>query len=79
MPEELKHDYTDLIPEAILSAIESIGYETSGRMLALNSYENRVYQVGLEDGAPLIAKFYRPERWSDAQILEEHQFSLELL
>src|SRR6185503_2930852 len=49
-----------------------------GRLLALNSYENRVYQVGLEDSPPLIAKFYRPERWSDAQILEEHAFGAEL-
>jgi Ser/Thr protein kinase RdoA (MazF antagonist) len=47
-------------------------------LLALNSYENRVYQVGIEDDAPLIAKFYRPERWTEAQIREEHQFSLEL-
>ena len=49
-----------------------------GRFLALNSYENRVYQIGIEDGDPLVAKFYRPERWSDDQILEEHQFSFEL-
>ncbi len=49
-----------------------------GRLLALNSYENRVYQVGIEDEQPVVAKFYRPARWSDAQILEEHAFALEL-
>ena len=79
MPEELKHDYTDLIPEAILSAIESIGYETSGRMLALNSYENRVYRCELEGGGAVVGKFYRPDRWSDAAIGEEHRFAFELL
>lgn len=51
---------------------------SDGRLLALNSYENRVYQAGMEDGPPLIAKFYRPERWSDAAILEEHAFVAEL-
>ncbi|XLM22453.1 phosphotransferase, partial [Chromobacterium piscinae] len=50
----------------------------SGSLLALNSYENRVYQIGIDDAPPLIAKFYRPQRWSDAAILEEHAFSLEL-
>src|SRR5690606_922639 len=48
------------------------------RQLALNSYENRVYQVWLEDETPVVAKFYRPARWSDAQILEEHAFAQEL-
>jgi Ser/Thr protein kinase RdoA (MazF antagonist) len=62
----------------VIDAVESAGYLSDARLLALNSYENRVYQVGIEDGTPLIAKFYRPERWSDAQILEEHAFSLEL-
>jgi len=76
---ELKQDYTDLTPETILSAVESVGYETSGRMLALNSYENRVYRCELEDGAAVVAKFYRPDRWSDEAISEEHQFALELL
>lgn len=70
--------YSQLNPDLILNAIESIGYRCSGSLLALNSYENRVYQIGLEDAAPLIAKFYRPARWSDAAILEEHQFALEL-
>jgi Ser/Thr protein kinase RdoA (MazF antagonist) len=62
----------------VIDAVESAGYLSDARLLALNSYENRVYQVGIEDGTPLIAKFYRPERWSDAQRLEEHAFSLEL-
>jgi Ser/Thr protein kinase RdoA (MazF antagonist) len=66
-------------PEQVLQAVESLGFSCSGRQLALNSYENRVYQIGLEDDqAPLIAKFYRPARWSDAAILEEHAFTLEL-
>jgi len=79
MPEELKQDYTDLTPETILSAVESLGYEGSGRLLALNSYENRVYRCELESGGAIIAKFYRPNRWSDEAIDEEHQFALELL
>ena len=70
--------YCNLTPDTILDAVESVGLETDGRQLALNSYENRVYQVGIEDGDPLIAKFYRPGRWSDAAILEEHAFALEL-
>ncbi|MDE2306090.1 MAG: serine/threonine protein kinase [Gammaproteobacteria bacterium] len=70
--------YADLSPEAVLAAVESAGGATDGRVLALNSYENRVYQIGIEDGEPLVAKFYRPARWSDAAILEEHAFALEL-
>lgn len=70
--------YADLSPETILSALESVGYQPSGGMLALNSYENRVYQIGMEDAPPLVAKFYRPERWSDASIQEEHDFTLAL-
>ena len=70
--------YQDLTPDVILAAVESTGRRSDGRLLALNSYENRVYQVGIEDGAPLIVKFYRPDRWSDAAILEEHAFSREL-
>jgi len=62
----------------VIDAVESVGYLSDARLLALNSYENRVYQVGIEDSVPLIAKFYRPERWSEAQIQEEHRFSLEL-
>lgn len=71
--------YANLDPSLILDAIDSVGFVTSGSLLALNSYENRVYQVGIEDSAPMIAKFYRPNRWSNETILEEHQFALELL
>ncbi len=67
-----------LSPDQILNAIEAQGYPCDGHLLALNSYENRVYQVGIGDGETLIAKFYRPERWSDKAILEEHGFSDEL-
>jgi Ser/Thr protein kinase RdoA (MazF antagonist) len=70
--------YAGLTPERILDAVESVGLRSDGRLLALNSYENRVYQVGLEDGPPLVAKFYRPGRWSNAAILEEHAFTREL-
>ena len=70
--------YDRLTPDVILDAIESTGYFADGRMLALNSYENRVYQIGIEDEKPLIAKFYRPGRWSDEQILEEHDYTQEL-
>jgi len=70
--------YAGLTPDVILNAIDSIGFRTDGRLLALNSYENRVYQVGIEDEKPLVAKFYRPARWTDAQILEEHAFTAEL-
>ena len=70
--------YEGLTPDAILDALESIGLRGDGRLLALNSYENRVYQVSLEDDSYAVAKFYRPNRWSDAQILEDHAFSLEL-
>jgi Ser/Thr protein kinase RdoA (MazF antagonist) len=70
--------YATLGPDQILTAIEASGYRCDGHLLALNSYENRVYQIGLEDGAKIIAKFYRPERLSDAAILEEHAFLAEL-
>ena len=78
MPESAGHPYDGLTPEVILGALDSIGLRTDGGMLALNSYENRVYQIGLEDAPPVVAKFYRANRWSDAAILEEHEFSLEL-
>ncbi|MDX1698779.1 MAG: serine/threonine protein kinase, partial [Thiohalobacterales bacterium] len=71
-------DYARLTPDVLLDAVEACGYRTDGRLLALNSYENRVYQVGLEDATPLIAKFYRPGRWSNEAILEEHAFAGEL-
>ena len=74
----MSHPFDTLTPDLVLDAVESIGYLSDARVLALNSYENRVYQVGIEDETPLIAKFYRPGRWSNEAILEEHQFSLEL-
>lgn len=72
------HPFESLTPEVILDAVESTGARCDGRLLALNSFENRVYQVGLEDGTYVIAKFYRPDRWRDEQILEEHAFLAEL-
>ncbi|CAM3471622.1 serine/threonine protein kinase [Parendozoicomonas haliclonae] len=73
-----QHPYEALTPDTVIDAVESLGYLSDARILALNSYENRVYQVGIEDEQPIIAKFYRPERWSDEQIKEEHTFSQEL-
>ncbi len=70
--------YATLTPDTVLNALDSIGLHSDGRLLALNSYENRVYQIGMEEGPPLVAKFYRPARWPDAAILEEHAFTLEL-
>ena len=76
--QDRRHPFEELAPERILDAVESRGYRCDHRIMALNSYENRVYQVGIENAEPLIAKFYRPERWSREQILEEHEFTLEL-
>jgi Ser/Thr protein kinase RdoA (MazF antagonist) len=70
--------YSKLSPETVLDAIEAVGFRCDGRVLALNSYENRVYQIGIEDGVPVVAKFYRPARWTDAAIREEHAFAGEL-
>ncbi len=70
--------FRELRPDDILDTLEELGFHCNGRMLALNSYENRVYQVGIEDARPVVAKFYRPARWSDAAILEEHAFAAEL-
>ena len=70
--------YAGLTPDVILNAVESIGLRTDGRLLGLNSYENRVYQIGIEDSKPVVAKFYRPARWSDEQILEEHAYTAQL-
>lgn len=72
------HPYEALTPDVVIDCVERSGLISDARIFPLNSYENRVYQVGIEDNEPLIAKFYRPGRWSDAQILEEHQFTLEL-
>lgn len=71
--------YAGLTPDCILDALQAHGWRGDGRMLALNSYENRVYQVWLEDGEVVVAKFYRPKRWTEAQILEEHAFAAECL
>ncbi len=73
-----QHPYANLTPDKVLDAIEAVGYPCDGRLTALNSYENRVFQIGVEDQVPIIAKFYRPDRWSHDQIAEEHAFSLEL-
>lgn len=70
--------YDDLGPEVVLDAVETLDLLTDGRLLALNSFENRVWQVGLDEGEPVVVKFYRPGRWSDEAIEEEHTFSAEL-
>ncbi|HZF18123.1 MAG TPA: phosphotransferase, partial [Burkholderiales bacterium] len=76
--------YSGLTPDTVLDALASVGFAGDGRLLALNSYENRVYQVWLEgeetrnSPASVVTKFHRPARWTDAQILEEHAFTLEL-
>ncbi|MBK7264324.1 MAG: serine/threonine protein kinase [Rubrivivax sp.] len=70
--------YLELTPARVLDALDAVGLRPDGRLLQLNSYENRVHQVFLEDGSAVVTKFYRPGRWSDAQILEEHAFALEL-
>ncbi|HDZ55992.1 MAG TPA: serine/threonine protein kinase [Pseudomonas xinjiangensis] len=75
---DTQHPFALLTPDTVLDAVESLGFTSDARTLTLNSYENRVFQIGIEGAQPLIAKFYRPERWSDEAILEEHQFSLEL-
>jgi Ser/Thr protein kinase RdoA (MazF antagonist) len=78
------HPYSALTPEVVLDAVSGAGLRPDGRLLAMSSYENRVYQVWLEDDAPAVAgssavvKFYRPGRWSEAQIDEEHAFAREL-
>lgn len=71
--------YEGLTPERMLDAIDSMGFLTDGSLTALNSYENRVYQVGIEEADPIIVKFYRPGRWTNAMIDEEHQFIFELV
>lgn len=73
-----QHPFETLTPGFIMDAVESQGFRCDCRTFALNSYENRVYQVGIDEQSPLIAKFYRPQRWSKGQILEEHQFCFEL-
>jgi len=75
----MHHAFESLTPDVVLDALDSVGLRGDGRLTALSSYENRVYQVQLEDGGAVVAKFYRPERWSQAQILEEHSFAQELM
>ncbi len=70
--------FEDLSPDTILDGLAGAGFDPDGRISALNSYENRVYQAGVGDGSFVVAKFYRPGRWSDAAIVEEHRFTLEL-
>ena len=70
--------FSGLTPDHVLDALQTIGLYGDGRLLALNSYENRVYQAGIDDGAPVIVKFYRPQRWSDQAIMEEHAFTAAL-
>jgi Ser/Thr protein kinase RdoA (MazF antagonist) len=70
--------FAGLNPDCVLDAASAAGLDPDGRLFALNSYENRVYRLGREDAPPVVLKFYRADRWSDAQILEEHAFALEL-
>ncbi len=74
----IEQPFSALTPDGVMNALDSVGLAPDGRLLALNSYENRVYQVGMTEGPPLVVKFYRPGRWSDAAILEEHAFVSEL-
>jgi len=76
-PDEIS-DFYDLGPSEILDAVEMLGLKVDGSLLALNSYENRVYRVGIESDRPVVVKFYRPQRWTNETILEEHHFALEL-
>ena len=73
-----RRPFTSLTPDIVMDAVESVGYPPDARILALNSYENRVFQIGIADQEPIIGKFYRPNRWTDAQILEEHDYTLDL-
>ena len=73
------HAYAALTPDVVLDALSELGLDVDGRLTALSSYENRVYQAMLDDNSAVVAKFYRPKRWSDAQIVEEHQFAADLM
>ncbi|NKB34265.1 MAG: serine/threonine protein kinase [Pseudomonadales bacterium] len=75
---DYSHPYAQLTPDCVLAAVESLNFNPDARIFALNSYENRVYQVGLESGESIVVKFYRPDRWTEEQILEEHRFAQEL-
>lgn len=74
----MNRDYAELDPSRVLDALDAVGLRGDGRLLQLNSYENRVFLVHLEEGEPVVAKFYRPGRWNDEQLLEEHRFALDL-
>ena len=74
----MTHPYAALTPDVVLDACAALGLRPDGRLLSLASYENRVYQVWMEEGAPLVAKFYRPGRWSAEQIAEEYEFAFDL-
>jgi len=76
---ESAHPYAQLTPDCVLDALSSTGLWPDGRLQALGSYENRVYQACLDDGSKVVAKFYRPGRWNAAQIAEEHDFSRQLV
>ena len=78
MTETSKHPFDILTPDLLIDAVEAQGFISDGRFIVLNSYENRVYQIGIEDQTPMIAKFYRPARWTDQQIQEEHDFCFDL-
>lgn len=73
------HPFASLTPDVVLDAVQALGLAVDGRLMALSSYENRVYQLMLDSGEAVVAKFYRPSRWSDAQILEEHAFAQDLM
>jgi Ser/Thr protein kinase RdoA (MazF antagonist) len=74
----MSHPYSALTPDVVLDAVSTVGLRPDGRLLGLNSYENRVYQIWMDEGQPVVAKFYRPGRWSAEQIAEEHAFAHEL-
>ena len=78
MTAQNRFSFADLGPDQLLDALDSTGIRAESGLLALNSYENRVYQFTAEDGARYVTKFYRPQRWTDEQIAEEHQFTLAL-
>lgn len=80
-PRKSQDQFYQLTPDFVLNAVESCGFHTTGEYLQLNSYENRVYSIRLEDppGTQIIGKFYRPNRWSEAALREEHEFLAELL
>lgn len=75
----VRHAFETLTPDVVLDALQALGLAVDGRLTALSSYENRVYQAMLDDGGSVVAKFYRPARWSDAQIQEEHDFAAALM